>query len=77
KGLFNKYTIQKRESRATGRSSVIECRGYEMRGESVEIIRGFGQEEVEKLLLCGTLRASSDEAEHNLEKQWRKHNVLI
>ncbi|MCI93469.1 hypothetical protein A2U01_0114767 [Trifolium medium] len=40
-----------------------------MRGKSIEIIGGFGQEEVEKLLFGGTFRSSSDEAEHNLERQ--------
>lgn len=38
---------------------------------------GFGLEEVKKLLLCGTLRAGSDDAKHKLERKWRKHDVVI
>ncbi|MCI23081.1 hypothetical protein A2U01_0044259 [Trifolium medium] len=34
-----------------------------MRSEGVEMISGFGSKEGEKLLFCGTLRSSSDDAQ--------------
>jgi hypothetical protein len=90
KGLFNPHTIGERETgrsgrsseeerlaRPTGRSGFFEDDRKEMRDEGVEMIRGFELEEIEKLLSCGTLRTSSDNTEHNLERQRRKHNVLI
>jgi hypothetical protein len=66
KRLINPYTIDGGEARPTGRCSVFEDDGKEMRDERVEMIGGFESEEVEKLLSCGTLRASSDDTKHNL-----------
>jgi hypothetical protein len=92
KGLFNPHTIGERETGRSWRRKVLaEERGArpmdwnrffederkEMRDEGVEMIRGFESEEVKKLLSRGTLRTSSDDTEHNLERQWRKHNVVI
>jgi hypothetical protein len=64
--LINPYTIDAREARPTRRSSVFEDDEKEMRDERVKMIGGFESKEVEKLLSCGTFRASSDDTEHNL-----------
>jgi hypothetical protein len=77
KCFFYPHTIGKREARSASRSSIFEDDGNELRGEGVEMIYGFKTEKVEKLLLCGTLRASSDDAENNLYREWRKHNVVV
>jgi hypothetical protein len=77
KGFFYPHTIGKREARSASRSSIFEDDGNELRGEGVEMIYGFKMEKVQKLLLCRTFRASSDYAENNLYRDWRKHNVVL
>jgi hypothetical protein len=67
---LNPDTIGEREKRSTGGGSVGEDDGNELRSEGVEMIGGFGLEEIENLLLCGALRTSSDDAENNLEREW-------
>jgi len=61
-GFFHPQTIDKRETRSTCRSTVFENDGDEVRGEGVELIGGVGLEEVKKLLLCGAIRAGSDDS---------------
>jgi hypothetical protein len=57
----SKITVLEREARSIGMSSVFEDDGKKMRDKGVEMIGGFESEKVKKLLLCGTLRASSDD----------------
>ncbi|MCI70752.1 hypothetical protein A2U01_0092015, partial [Trifolium medium] len=66
KGFFYPHTIGRREARSASRSSVFEYDGNELREEGIEMIYGFKTEKVKKLLLRGTLKASSDDAENNL-----------
>jgi len=77
KGFLHPYTIGEREARTIGRSCIFEEEGKKMRDEGVEMINGFETEEVKKLLLSRTLRASNDDAENNLERQWQKDDVLV
>ncbi|MCI48743.1 hypothetical protein A2U01_0069986, partial [Trifolium medium] len=58
-------------------SIVFEDDGKEIREKGVEMIDGFELEEVEKLLLCGGFGAGSDDTEHHLKPQWRKHNIMF
>ena len=51
-GFFQPNTVDEREVRTTGRSSVFEDDRKEMRDRGVEMISGFETEEVKKLLLC-------------------------
>jgi hypothetical protein len=71
------HTIGKREARSTSTSSVFEDDGNELRGERVEMVYGFKTEKVEKLLLCATFGASSNNAKNNLYREWRKHYVVL
>ena len=67
--MFNPNTIGKREARPAGEIRIREYDGKDMRGDGVELIDGFEAEEVEKLLLCGTLGAGSDDAKNNLNRK--------
>jgi len=60
-GLFNPHTIGEREARSTNGSSVRNDEAIELRDKVVEMIGGFGLEEVEKLLLRETLVGKSIE----------------
>ncbi|PNX86487.1 hypothetical protein L195_g042565 [Trifolium pratense] len=66
KGFFHPHAIGRREARSANRSSVFEYDGNELREEGIETIHGFKTEKIKKLLLCSTLRASSDDAKNNL-----------
>jgi len=77
KGFFYPYTIDEREARSACRSSIFEDDGHELRSKGIEMIDVFELKEVKKLLLCGTLRACSDDAENNLKREWRKHYVVV
>lgn len=77
KGLLNPDAVGEGESRPSGGIGIGEYDGDELRGEGVEMVGGLGSEEREKLIECGTLGASSDDAENNVQRQRRIHEVLV
>ena len=76
-GLLNPHAVGEGEARPAGGRGVGEHDGEELRGEGVEMIGGFGSEEGEKLIECGALGASGDDAQNNVQRQRRIHEVLV
>lgn len=76
-GLLNPHAVGEGEARPAGGSGVGEHDGDELRGEGVEMVGGLGSEEGEKLIECGALGARSDDAQNNVQRQRRVHEVTV